>query len=133
MCVWIRESFAEMISLTRRSILFGAGLVNKQPAAVASLATGCLNSKARHCNSQLVALQQKSPRRISFSNAFVLQACSDCKLLSNLGLKKAKQQYDQKTNSKYAVNVVRETTHTHTHRNTYARSHAHRDVHKSAL
>lgn len=43
-CVWIRESFAEMISLTRRSILFGAGLVNKQPAAVASLATGCLNA-----------------------------------------------------------------------------------------
>lgn len=40
-CVWIRESFAEIISLTRRSILFGAGLVNKQLAAVASLATGC--------------------------------------------------------------------------------------------
>lgn len=38
-CVWIRESFAEIISLTRRSILFGAGLVNKQLAAVASLAT----------------------------------------------------------------------------------------------
>lgn len=42
--VCVGESFAEMISFTRRSILFGAGLVNElQPAAVASLATGWSN------------------------------------------------------------------------------------------